>query len=249
MANLRRLLLLGFLALAVPAQAAAFRVVTEEWAPYNFQQDGQPAGFSVELLQAALKLLGEHPRIEFMPWNRAYKTALEQPDVLIFSIACTREREQLFKWVAPVLPRKMYLYRLASRQDIDLQSIEDAKRWQVGSNAEQDASTRDLLRLGFVQGKNLQLITGKDVQNLHKLQLGRIDLLASSQLQMAAAAREAGYPLMDFVPTLLLSGEGEDYYFAFSLGTPDSRVAALREAFERLHANGTYAALLEKYTR
>lgn len=248
MGNLSRLLLLVLLVVAMPMQAAGFRVVTEEWAPYNFQHDGQPAGFSVELLQAALQQIGENPRIEFMPWNRSYKIALSEPNVLIFTLARTARREQLFKWVAPIFPRKMYLYRLARREDIQLQTLEDAKHWRVGSNALADASTQDLLRLGFVLGKNLELITGKDVQNLQKMQLGRIDLLPASELQMAAAAREAGYPMTDFVPTVLLSGEGEDYYFAFSRGTPDSRVAALRQAFEQLRANGTYAALVEKYT-
>jgi polar amino acid transport system substrate-binding protein len=196
-----------------------------------------------------LKLADEQPRIEFMPWNRAYKIALQEPDVLIFTIARTPGREKLFKWVSPIFPRRMYLYRLASREDIQLKTLEDARRWQVGSNALQDASTQDLLRHGFVVGKNLQLITGKDVQNLQKMQLGRIDLLPASALQIAAAAREAGYPVTDFVPTVLLSGDGEDYYFAFSRGTPDAMVASMRQAFEQLRANGTYAALVEKYTR
>ena len=248
MRQLSGLLLLGLLMISQPAPAASFRVVTEEWAPFNFQDNGQPTGFSVELLQAALELVGEQPVIEFMPWNRAYLTAQNEPDVLIFTMARTPEREALFQWVAPIRAREILLYRLSSRIDIQLTSLEDAKAYKVGSNALEDASTQDLLKLGFELGKNLELITGKDVQNIQKLKLGRIDLLPMAELQMAASVKAAGFAVEDFEPTIALSATGEEYYFAFSPGTPDVTVSRLRKAFETLRSNGTYDALLRKYT-
>ncbi|MBF7731080.1 substrate-binding periplasmic protein [Pseudomonas sp. N040] len=249
MRNIPAVVLLWLMLLAMPLHASAsFRVVTEEWAPFNYQHDGQPAGFAVELLQAALTLLGEQPRIEFMPWNRAYLTAQKQPDVLIFSLARTTEREPQFQWVAPILGREVLLYRLARRPDIQPRTLEEAKRYKVGSNTLEDASTQDLLGQGFVLGKNLELVTGRDVQNIQKLMLGRIDLIPMTQLQLAAAVREAGFAVSDFVPTVALGAAGEEYYFAFSAGTAEARVATLRQAFAQLRADGTYAALLQKYT-
>lgn len=249
MRKIHGVFLLWLMLIGLPLQASpSFRVVTENWAPFNFETAGQPAGFSVELLQAALKLLDEQPRIEFMPWNRAYLTAQKKPDVLIFTMARTPEREALFKWVAPISERKMYLYRLARRPDIQLQTLEDAKAYKVGSNALADASTQDLLKNGFVLGENLELVTGTDVQNIQKLKLGRIDLVAAAELQMSYTASAAGFDVADFVRTVPLSAASGEYYFAFSLGTADDKVAALRDAFAQLRSNGTYDALLSKYT-
>lgn len=248
MRALAGLLSLTLLLTVLPLQAASFRVVTEEWAPFNYQDHGRPRGFSVELLQAALQLVGEQPVIEFMPWNRAYLTAQKQPDVLIFTMARTPEREALFQWVAPIRERRMYLYRLARRDDIRLQSLEDAKAYRVGSNALEDASTQDLLRLGFVLGQNLELVTGTDQQNLQKLVRGRIDLVVASELQLAYTASAGGLNPTDFVQSIPLSDSAGEYYFAFSLGTAAEKVAALRSAFEQLRSNGTYDALVRQYT-
>lgn len=249
MRQLTGLLLIGLLLLIQPVQAASFRVVTEDWAPFNYQDNGQPTGFSVELLQAALALLGEQPVIEFLPWNRAYLIAQKKPDVLIFTMARTPEREALFHWVSPIRAREILLYRLISREDIQLTTLEDAKRYTVGSNALEDASTQDLLKHGFELGKNLELITGKDVQNIQKLKLGRIDLLPMAPLQMAASVKAAGLSVADFVPTIPLSATGGEYWFAFSLGTADGKVNMLRQAFETLRSNGTYDAVVRKYTQ
>lgn len=250
MLKIRGVVLLWLLLSSVPLHAgSSFRVVTEEWAPYNYQDNGQPAGFSVELLQAALQLLGDQPRIEFLPWNRAYLIAQKKPDVLIFTMARTPEREAQFRWVAPIRAREILLYRLSSREDIQVSTLEDAKRYKVGSNALEDASTQDLLKHGFELGKNLELITGKDVQNIQKLKLGRIDLLPMAPLQMVASVKAAGLSVADFVPAIPLSATGGEYWFAFSLGTADVKVNTLRQAFETLRSNGTYDAVVRKYTQ
>lgn len=237
-----------FLALAsVRAAAADFRAVTEDWPPFNYQKDGRSAGFAIELLEAVATRMGREVPVEFLPWERAYRIAQREPNVLIFTMARKPERESLFKWVYPIAPRTIFLYKLAKRTDIQLKSIEDAKRFIVGTKAESDASTIDLLKLGFRKGVNLDMLHGSDEGNLNKLLLGRIDLVAASELQMNHLLRMLGRQPGELERTVALSGSAESYYFAFSPGTPDALVTELRQTFEQLHADGSLERIRRKY--
>lgn len=235
---------------AASASASDIRVVTESWAPFNYEDPatGKPAGFSVELLKAALERLGRQSAIEFLPWERAYRTALAEPNVLIFTMARTAERDNQFKWVAPIYPRTIYLYKLRSRTDIQLKSIEDARRYRIGTKADNDAATRNLISLGFMPGQNLETLHGNDRQNLQELKLGRVDLIIASEWQLPHDASSAGFPLTDFERTVALpTPQEEQYYFAFSMLTPDAVVAEFRRAFEKLREDGTYERIRRQH--
>lgn len=231
----------------IPAMAVELRAVTEEWPPFNYQNDGHPAGLAIEMLEAAEKRMGKNIPVEFLPWERAYRIAQREPNVLIFTMARKPDRETLFKWVYPIAPRTIHLYKLSKRTDIRLQSLEDAKAFMVGTQGESDAATMDLLKRGFRRGVNLDMLYGSDVINLNKLLLGRIDLLASSELQLAHNARALGRPFSDFERTLALSDSSEKYYFAFSLSTPDAQVEQLRQAFEGLNSDGSLERIRRKF--
>lgn len=71
---------------------AAITVVTEELPPYNMTLDGKLTGIGTELVEAVMAEAGEAARIQSMPWARAYDTALNSPNVLIYSIARTPQR-------------------------------------------------------------------------------------------------------------------------------------------------------------
>lgn len=246
--NASVLFCLGFLPMVSPAEADEVRYITEDWPPFNYEIDGKPAGMSVELAQAVQEVLGKPRKIEFMPWNRAYRLALNEPNVLVFSMARTPERENKFRWVESIHERKIFLYKLKKRHDIKVDSIDDARRYKVGANTENDASTRGLLELGFVIGKNVELIHGKDHQNLSKLILGRVDMIVSTDTAMNYEVRKAGLSINDFEATIPLPvSEREKYFFAFSLGTLDSTVAEFQRAFEQIRKNGSYERIKNRY--
>jgi polar amino acid transport system substrate-binding protein len=226
--------------------AADFRVVTEEWAPFNYMEGGEPKGFSVELLQAAFKKMGKAPTIEFLPWTRAYRIATSEPNVLIFTISRIPERESLFKWVAPIYPRVMYFYKIRKRNDIQLKSVEDAKRYMIGTPSKSDSATLNLLSLGFNSEKLDMLATG-GTDNAKKLAMGRIDLMISSEPHMLHAIKIGNLNPADFVKTIpVLTNQG-NYSFAFSMNTPDEAVKSLRQALQKVKEDGTYNKLKRKY--
>nr|BFE97768.1 hypothetical protein GCM10020185_83040 [Pseudomonas brassicacearum subsp. brassicacearum] len=96
---LNRLLVWGvlmFLAASAGAAEAPLRIVTEELPPYNMTQNGRMTGMSTEVVQAVLKEVGMDAPIHSMPWARAYELALNESNVLIYSIVRTPAREPLF---------------------------------------------------------------------------------------------------------------------------------------------------------
>ena len=73
--------------------AAPLTVVTEEFPPYSYAQGGKLTGYSVEVVRAALGGAGLDYSMTIYPWARAYQIGRAQPNVLIFSIVRTPERE------------------------------------------------------------------------------------------------------------------------------------------------------------
>ncbi len=131
-------------------------IVTEEWAPFNYQENGKVVGFSTELLKEILARLKINAPIKLYPWARSYHLALNNKNTLLYTVARTDERQNLFKWIGPIAPRKMYLFKMKNRNDIVIKSLTDAQSLVVGS-VRDDAFTQFLLNNGFQKGKNVIL--------------------------------------------------------------------------------------------
>lgn len=241
-------MLAAFAVSAVRAEPAVqVQVVTEELPPYNMTLDGRMTGMSTEVVQATLKEAGLSAPMQSMPWARAYDLALHDDNVLIYSIARIPEREALFQWVGAIAPTRWYMYSYAARP-IPLKSLEDAKAYQNGV-VKQDVGELYLSARGFRSGINLQASNRREL-NYEKLKSAHIDLWIANELNAIWLARQAGDdPAKTLVRALALPELGGDdgLYMAFSLKTPAPLVARLRQALQRIHENGTYAAIARKW--
>lgn len=75
-------------------------IMTEDFPPFNFTENGQAAGKTVDLLMKASAAVGNpitKEKISVITWARAYKTVLSEPKHMLFSMTRTAERESLFK--------------------------------------------------------------------------------------------------------------------------------------------------------
>jgi len=97
--------------------------LTEQLPPLNMEMDGRVTGFSSELLDMMAADAGIPLRKQVLPWARAYDRALRHSDVILYSLVRTPERESLFRWVGPISPRRIVLYRWADRTDIVLKTL------------------------------------------------------------------------------------------------------------------------------
>lgn len=114
MRTLRRccLLCLMFCYAGLGLAAEPLQLYTEEYPPLNFSQAGKPAGLGVEVVEEILRRTGQQASIEVVPWARGYQATLSQPNTGLFVAMRTEEREQLFKWVGPIIVGVTSFYAL-----------------------------------------------------------------------------------------------------------------------------------------
>ena len=248
--NRRAALLLatvGLWACAPPVQAhETMRVLTEEYPPFNFTDNGKITGLATEVVQAVLKEINIEGQFQSVPWARAYDTAQASENVLIYSINRSKEREKLFKWVGQIHPTNFYLFALKDHH-IHLTRLEDAKRLQTGT-VNQDIGQQYLAAQGFSVGHNLQSSATYEL-NYIKLKLGRIDLWVMNEQGAYFIASKAGDDPAVVLSKALriadLSGDGN--YMAFGPKTSDAMVERFRKGLETIKNNGIYDALQKKW--
>ncbi|UZJ58779.1 transporter substrate-binding domain-containing protein [Pseudomonas sp. KU26590] len=229
------------------ATRVEIHVVTEELPPYNMTRNGVLTGMSTEVVQAVLKEVNVQASIQSMPWARAYDLALHTPNVLIYSITRTAERERLFKWVGTIASSRWFLYSSASHP-VSLLNLDDARDWQTAT-VNEDVGEQYLMARKFVIGHQLQSSNRYEF-NYQKLQTGHVDLWISDELNAYYLARQVGDdPTRTLVQSLRIKEleEAGGFNMAFSVGTPDATVQLFQKGLQTLRANGTYDAIARKW--
>lgn len=232
---------LALLACAVQACAAGVTAYTEEWPPYNFAERGRPVGIATDLLLAACARARIECRVEIVPWARAYRLALTQPNTLVFSTARTAARERDFAWIGPILPRRTWVFGRADSPAVA--SISALSNYRVGV-ASEDAAARDLVAQGLDQSAIDR--SGTDQDSLRKLAAGRIDFVTGTEVGMAWGVRRLGIEL-DLKRLLPLSNEGA-YYFALNPKSDAGLAERLQRAYDELLRSGERERIVARYT-
>ncbi|WP_419903347.1 substrate-binding periplasmic protein [Kiloniella sp.] len=222
--------------------ADTVHIVTEEFPPYNYQEDSNAKGLSTEVIQAVLQEIDVQAEINFYPWARAYKIAQQRKNHLIYSIVRIPEREEQFQWVGKIAPYSTSLYKLKSNTNIKVHTLSDAKNYLVGVSRE-DVITTYLRRKGFVTFD----ISNHDSINIKKLLSGRVDLIAYDDASFVYIVRSMGLDLSKFEkinPLLELSGS---LYMAFNKNSDTELVNKFRAGLQSIKENGLYDEIQRRY--
>jgi polar amino acid transport system substrate-binding protein len=233
---------IGILLIAVFAQAQEITIVTEDFPPYNYEENGKITGLSTKVVRAVLNELGMDSEIKVYPWARAYKIALEQENVLIYSILRITEREKLFKWVGKIAVSEMCLFKIKERKDIQISSLEEAKKYKIGVTRE-TAPHQYLLDKGF----DLKEVVKSDDLSIKKLVKGRIDLMPYYEVPFLYKVKNMGYDPELFEKAYFIKDASEDLYMAFSNSTADDIVEKFSKALEKIKADGTHDKIMKEY--
>jgi len=218
--------------------AGPVRVVTEETA-YSYLQDGKVSGPATKVVEATLQRAGlDDYHIGLYPWARAYDMALQEPDVLVYLIARTAEREALFRWVGEITRIDYHFYKLRERDDIKVPDLEAAKVYRVGVLRE-DVRQHYLLANGF----NKIVVTAHNSDNFKRLLNGQVDLIPMPERDMLALCKEVGLD-PSAVERVFTPDSSTRLYMAFSRETDDATVLRMQSAFEHLQAEGAVARLM-----
>lgn len=217
------------------AHSEPLKLVTEEYPPYNFSENGVIKGISVEQAELMMKGMGAEYTLEILPWARALSLAENQPSTCLFTTGHDEERDKRFKWVEPLLIDHMVMVRKAG-SGIHPTSLEDARRFTIGTQREDFSAN-------FLKKKNFPKIDlSVDMETTEKKLLsGRIDLMMTSE-KTFEAMRDQGKTIES---ALVL--EGKLYGFACNLDTPDEVVERMQTQLNLLMADGTQDKLFVKY--
>ena len=225
--NLKTVLLI-IVSAAVCLTAVELTVVTEDWRPYNYQEYGIVKGLSTDIVRQVLDHSGITYEINVFPWSRSYKMALEDKNVLIYTLIRIEPREKLFKWVRPLgKGGQTSLYRLTAKSKINPKALQDVKKYQLAANE----NSMDHLWLKYNGFDNVS--TPPQVENtIRMLFAGRIDMIPFDDSVIESEFTHFGFKTADVVKVLPLFKTPP--YMALSLNTPDSILIKLQKAYDEL---------------
>lgn len=236
------LLLIGIF-IGAPAFGQSLQVVTEDYPPYNYSQDGKVVGFCTDVVREILKRADLDYSIHSHPWAESYKMAQTQPNVLIYSIARNVEREPLFKWVEVIARTEVYFFKLKSRTDIEIKTFDDIKKYKIGA-VEDDFRAQWLIKQGI---EDRLTLVANDMQNMHNLFDHKIDIFPIGEFVAYHLAHQEGRAFNNLEKTMYIKDMSADLYMAFSNQTPDVVVEKCKQALFEIKQDGTYEIIKSKY--
>ncbi|MFP4265116.1 MAG: substrate-binding periplasmic protein [Desulfonatronovibrionaceae bacterium] len=230
---LRVSLLTLFFLLLIPAGALCqnLQLYTEDYSPYNYEQDGEVRGVNTDLLLRATEKAGldiAREDIRLVPWARAYSAARNNPNTCVYTTMRTREREPFFKWVGPLVNTEKVLVALRDRE-VEINSLQDIENYRTGVVIE-DVCVHLLSESG-VPEENIDK-SASALLNLRKLVRGRIDLVAYDELTLEYIAKKNNIDPSLF-ETVFVLGRG-DHYLACHPETNATVLDRLQNALDEL---------------
>jgi polar amino acid transport system substrate-binding protein len=217
------------------------RVVMEISPPHQMWLNDQPAGITTSLVQRILQLADLPAQFEVYPWARGFKLAKNTPNVLIFNMARTQDREDDFIWIGEVNCYQLSFFTLATRTDIALSSIEDAKAYSIAA-ARDDFSSQWLQQQGFTK----QLHESIDIeQSWHLLRNGKVDLVVDDPFAATYMAQRMHLQPEDIRQVMPLPALSQKTWLALHKSSDPALVARLQQAFARVTQETIYQSALK----
>ncbi len=215
-------------------------VLTEDYAPYNYLDNGQLKGSSADLVKNIMNNLGEGGNIEVLQWNAAYVRLQTETNIALFTTDRTPERNDLFKWAGPIARIDNDFFALTTSAIViaDL----DAAKAVNGIAVVNGYSEQEMLESNGFQN----LVMCQDMQEaLQKLFDNEVDLIVESQFAVQYALQNMGHSYGEVKNVFVLQSYLS--YVAFNKGVPDDVVGKWQSQIDALKDNGTFNQLYQQY--
>jgi polar amino acid transport system substrate-binding protein len=239
----RLLVLLILTLLCIPSVHAiqgSLNVLTEEWGPITFEENGSAQGFAVDVVTAIQSQIKNDTLIQVVPWTRGYHEVQNRPNVVLFTVIRSKEREKLFTLLGPIGTCEVTFYGLV-KPNMKIRNIEDAKNVPAIAASDDSLFATILENAGF---ENI-VMTKNPQQEARLLAAGRVDLITNDPLAIETAFKKIGRRDLKLKKYLTL--EKGELYIAFSKGTPYPVMQQWQKGLEEIKRNGTFEALVHKW--
>ena len=221
-------------------------LISEEYPPLNYTEDGLRRGIATDLLVEILAAAGSlksHKDIASLPWARAYQLARRHDNILLFSVSRTRDREPLFHWVGPILQSEIVLIARKDRQ-FSLDNLQQLRENQLKVGVVLADVGHQLLKEQQISARQIYPLS-QGIYLAKMLAEKRVDLIAYDALVSRWNLRKLGYDPDDFETVYNL--QKVDYYYALSLETDLKSVNRLQKELDRLQQSGRLETIIKGY--
>ncbi len=223
-------------------KANLLKTIILDYYPYSFMnQEGQPDGFSVELILAVTKSMGMEIEIKPGAWADSMQ-ALENGAVdLLPLMAYSKERDKTFDFSAPYATAHdaIFTRKGAAR----LRTLEEL-RGKIVIVLNNDIAHNFLLSKGIITAdKFVPTVSATD--QLRQLALGKGDAVVMPKLIGLLLIKKLGLTNIDSEPALV-----RDYTRPFSIAVKDGNKELLQHLSEGLNivtATGEYERIYKKW--
>ncbi|QRM18729.1 transporter substrate-binding domain-containing protein [Dechloromonas sp. TW-R-39-2] len=235
---------LAFVALALAcisgAMATELTILSEEWPPITFSNNKVPDGMAVEVVNAIQARLGNPQAIAIVPFARAYSLLLSTPNIMLFTIGRSDEREKLMTLLGPIAIAKTQVFtrkgnaaRLIAQGDaIHKLPISTYRHSIFAKTAE-------------IQGFTAIELAATPQITANMLMRGRVEMWVDGSLAIPAILKEAGYSIDDVEPVMTL--DSLELYLAFSPGTNSQTINAWEKTLRDMKQDGTFGRIHQKW--
>ncbi|MFZ6754674.1 substrate-binding periplasmic protein [Undibacterium sp. Dicai25W] len=230
---------LAYMLTTQPNLLKAENLVTEDYPPFNIvnPKTGEVTGMSTEKVQELMKRSDEKYTIAAYPWSRAVQMAQNNPETCVFSTSRTPGRENLYKWVGPLVRNNWTIFARAD-DTRHPKTLEDLRTYVIGGYRN-DAVAEFFSLKGFETD-----LANADADNPRKLLAGRFDFWASGELLGINILKQQGLTKL-IVP--LFTFNQADMYLACNLGLPQEKIDKWNQILKNMEKDGTSAAIERKY--
>ena len=224
------------------ADETALSLVTEDYPPYAYEENGQIKGIAVEIVSALVKEAKINASTDIYPFARAFHNATTKADTGIFPLIKLPEREKLLIWGSELFPINAYVYTLKSRSEIKVNSVADLHKLANGAIL----NAADHIYLKELGVKNIQTVV-KLEQNLQKMLLGRIDTVIMPEVCFNFIVKKMKLDKNKFHKALKVKRLSTSAYLAFNKQTDQQIIDRLNGAFKVIKENGIYKKIIDRY--
>ncbi|MFD2206018.1 substrate-binding periplasmic protein [Kiloniella antarctica] len=228
------------------------RIVTDEFAPLQYLNDGTPDGYVTEYIQAIIERVKrvysfEATAFEFLPWKRALLEAKTAPNTLFFSLSRTAEREPHYQWLGTVSPYRQSFYKLKKNTHITVENLNALRDSAYVVGIQRGGSAQSLVdKLGFKQARDYTTYTHYS-QGIQMLYNDRIDMLPLTDFLARNAACRGGFNGDLLTPVIAINTLANPLWATFSNNSDQQLVVAFKAAMTDLKEEGIYQEILDRH--
>lgn len=226
-----------------PGVQSKVKVVTEVLPPYQFlDKNNQASGYSVDVVNQLFNNAQIDFELDFYPWPRAYRAAINNKNTVIFSLARTPQRESSFLWIGKLHGEEYAFYRLKSMPNVEATSLQQIMNYSV-------AVMRDSPNDQFLTDqKFVEIERTPDVsQTIKMLFEKRVDFLFGSDAALKSKTRQLGYNEELLKKVFRVPELDADLYIAIGLGSHPQLVYELQKSYQLMQQNGSLEQLQKKW--